>query len=564
MKTLKMILLTLVASMLVLTGCGQGGLDNLTPKQAKEQVDSYVNNGDVKYTTVSHDEDTSWVGTDTTADELPDIDKYPLSVRGEGDIVVEIASSTEKANVSQERWLDQMARKFNASGATVGGKRIAISVRPIASGMALDYITSRKYVPNAYSPSNELWAPMIKSSGMRMELVEQRLTGNAAGILMTQEVYDNFIKTYGEITVPNAVKAVLAGDLKLAHTDPNQSSTGLNFLTQELLALDSANPLSAQAVKAYQEFRAKVPAASPTTDELSQVASKGFVNAAIMEAQAWKAAPSLATGWVFTPLGARHDSPLYAMDGLNGDKLAALKQFSKFSLSADAQASASQFGFNQYNDYKYTGPKLSAAQLIGSLKLWKENKDSGVPVVSMFVLDRSTSMGNNKKMENAKKAVRIAGNYVNPNNYIGLISYASDITLDLPIGKFTDQQHNLLTGAINDDKLQPGGNTATNSAIIAALHHMLQFTDANLPGQNVKFRIILVSDGETTEGLSLNRVLPVINGLGVPVYGVSFETDSTLDDMKKMAGLGESGAYVITADTEDAASKLKALARAAL
>lgn len=558
MKNLKKFTLALIAIMLMIAGCSsRGGNDpatSLTYEKAVEEVNSLVEHKDVQYQTVQHGSDTSWVGVDTTAEDLPNIDKYPLSVKGNGDIVVEIASSTEKANAKQERWLDQMARKFNTSGATVNGKRVAISVRPIASGLAVDYISSGKYVPAAYSPSNELWAPMITSSGMQMKLVEQKLTGNTAGILMKQETYDEFVKKYGEVTVPNVVKAVLAGDLKLGHTDPNQSSTGLNIMTQELLALDSANPLSQKAVEAYRQFQSNVPATSPTTDEMSKVAAKGLANAMIMEAQAWKAEPSLATGWVFTPAGVRHDSPLYALDGLSGDKLTALKQFSDFSLSAENQQAASQFGFNQYDNYKYTGSKMSTAQLVGSLKLWKENKDAGVPVVSMFVVDRSGSMGENSKMEQAQKALRAASSYISPGNYVGLISYASDITLDLPIGKFDDTQHSKFVGAVND--LRANGGTATNSALVAALHHMLQFQQA---GQNVKFRIILLSDGMQSGGLDLNRALAVVGGLKVPVYGISFETGSELDDMKKLAGVSES-AYVITADSEDAAAKLKALA----
>ena len=74
-----------------------------------------------------------------------------------------------------------------------------------------------------------------------------------------------------------------------------------------------------------------------------------------------------------------------------------------------------------------------------------------------------------------------------------------------------------------------------------------------------------MSDGEQTgDKMQLSQVLPVIGGLKVPVYGVSFETGSVLSDMKTMAGLGESGAYVITADGQDSAVQLRAMVRAAL
>ena len=85
---------------------------------------------------------------------------------------------------------------------------------------------------------------MIAASGVQVELIEQRLVGNTAGILMEQNTHTNFVQKYGDVTMPNVVKAVMAGDLKLGHTDPNLSSTGLNMLTQELHVMDEDNPLS--------------------------------------------------------------------------------------------------------------------------------------------------------------------------------------------------------------------------------------------------------------------------------------------------------------------------------
>lgn len=548
--------------LLLLAACSSGVANDpatsLTYDEAVEQVRAYVEEGKVRYAQVDHAPDDSWVGVDTTAEDLPEIDKYPLSVEGSADIVVTIASSTEKANASQDRWLDVMARQFNASGATVDGKRVAVSVRPIASGLALDYITSRRYIPDAYSPSNELWTPMIAASGVQVELIEQRLVGNTAGILMEQNTHTNFVQKYGDVTMPNVVKAVMAGDLKLGHTDPNLSSTGLNMLTQELQVMDEDNPLSPKAVETFRQFQAKVPPTSPTTDELSKVAAKGLANAMIMEAQAFAAQPSLATGWIFTPAGARHDSPLYALGGLPEEKLQTLRQFADYVLTGESQQAARTYGFNLHDDYVAGPNTLSAAQLSGALEVWKTNKDAGVPVVSMFVVDRSGSMQESGKMAQAQQALRAGAAHVSPGNYVGLISYSTDITVDLPIGVFDDRQRSKFVGAVNS--LQANSGTATNSALVAALNEMLNF-DAG--GQEVKYRIILLSDGMQTDGLNLNSALQVVGGLKVPVYGISFETDSMLADMERLASVSES-AYVITADTEDAASRLKNLVRGAL
>lgn len=553
---------TAIVAMLF-AGCGSPGSNGdrtLDESQAAEQVRAYVKSGQVQYREVQHEPDTSWVGVDTTTEDLPSINKYPLSVQGKGQLNVEIFASTEKSNAKQDRWLDTMARRFNDSGATVNGRRISVSVRPIASGLALDYITSKKHIPGAYSPSNELWAAMINQAGIKADPVEKRLTGNVAGILMKKASYDNFTKSYGSVTVPNVLKAMndnfMDGKFKLAHTDPNQSSTGLNFLTQELLTFDNTNPVSQKAAEAFRIFQSMVPPTSPTTEEMSKVAAKNLADAMIMEAQAFKAEPKLASDWVFTPAGVRHDSPLYALNDLPKDQVETLRQFANFVKSTEGQRSASDYGFNQYDEYPGVNNRLTGAQLFGALDIWKQNKDAGQPVVSVFVVDRSGSM-DGSKLERAKQALRTAGGYINPGNYVGVVSYSSsnDITVDLPIGKFDDAQRSRFVGAVNS--LRAGGDTATNSALVAGLNVML---DAKESIPNAKLRIIVMSDGAQNTGLSRDQAGEVIGGLRVPVFGVGFEANLT--DLDKLSQINEG--YTINADQEDAPAKLKALVRGAL
>lgn len=558
MKRIRIILFALLV--LVLASCGGVNGDNqraLTHEQAVEQVNSYFTTGKVQYATVAHGEDTSWVGVDTSAEDMPPIDKYPPSVTGGGQINVEIFSSTEKSNANQHRWLDDMAEKFNNSGVTVNGKTVSVTIRPIASGLALDYIKSRKYIPTAYSPANELWGSMIASSGIPVKPVEKRLVGNVAGILMKQATYDSFRKDFGDVTIPNVIKATQAKKLTLGHTDPNQSSTGLNILMQELLAFDPHNPVSQTAADGFRQYQATVPPTSPTTAEMSKVAAKGILDAMIMEAQAYMSEPTLATGWVFTPVGVRHDSPLYALGNASQDQIAALGKFAELCLSPDSQRVASDtFRFNQYNDYAGVPNKLSGQQLFSALDLWKSNKDAGQPVVSVFVVDRSGSM-DGSKLTRVKAALRSAAGHINPGNYVGLVSYSDEdnITLDLPIGQFGDRQRSQFAGAIND--LRSGGGTATNNALFVGLKLMME-AQANVP--NAKLRILVMSDGQQNKGLGLDDTLGVISGLGIPVYGVGFEAD--LRDLTKLSEPNEG--FVINADSDDVTNKLTGLFRQTL
>lgn len=540
---------------LILAACGGGSVQDLTREQAEEQLKSNISN-DLSYSTVSHTPNGNWAGSDESAIELPPIDKYELAVHGNGEINVEIFSSTEKSNVKDRRWLDIVAEAFNNANVIIDGKHATVSVRPMESGLALDYIRSRKpeVMPDAYSPSNELWAELVKSSGVNAQMIDDRLAGNVAGVLMEQGTYDSYTAKYGAITVDKLIEASLAGDLKLGHTNPNLSSTGLNFLTQELMALDPSNPLSAEAGAKFSQFQTTVPQISPNTDHLARIAAKGQANAVIMEAQARASQPTLSTGWVFEPIGVRHDSPLYAIGDLPADKLDTLQQFAAFATSDANQQLAATYGFNQYNDYPGVDNQFNGQQLESALTLWKQNKDGGRPVISMIVVDRSGSMAGSRLVR-VKEALGNAAGYINTSNYVGLISYASDVTVDVPIGKFDNNQRSLFMGAVND--LQADGGTATNSAIQVGLHLMLQKA-AEVP--NAKLRIIVMSDGEQNQGASLNDTISIAKGLGVPVYGVGF--DAQLSDLEKLAESNDG--YVINADIDDVGTRLKDLFNAEL
>lgn len=534
-------------------GCGFSSAtkeEELNRDQAMEKLNAYISKGAVVSTTKEHQPDSSWVGSEGSIDELPSIDKYPLSVKGSGQINVEIFSSTEKSSTSADNWMEVQAKAFNAKKLQVGGKTVSVSVRPIASGLALDYITRRVHVPDVYSPANELWGEMIKSTGTPIETVETRLTGNTAGILMKKATYEAYVQKYGSVTVENVIKAVLAGDVILGHTNPNVSSTGLNIYTQELRALDPNNPFSSESVKKFREFQNLVPPPSPTTKEMAKVAAKGIMDAMIMESQAYSAEPTL-SDWVFTPCGVRHDSPVYALDNLSADKKEVLRMFIEQCKTPDAQRSASSFGFNLYSDYKGVANKYTGAELFSALKLWKENKDGGKPIISVFIVDRSGSMAGNK-LNRVKAALRNSMQYINEGNYVGLVSYSSpnDIVVDLPIDKFSAKQQSLFAGAVND--LTIGDSTATNSAIVIALNMALN-AQKSIP--NSKIRILVLSDGQQNQGLSLTDVKGLINGIGVPVYGVGFEAN--LNDLQALAEVNEG--YCINADSEDVVYKLRDL-----
>ncbi len=518
--------LTLTAALL--TACGPEA--PLTPDQAKETLNALMTKVNVSEVAARMDIGDS--GVSSPADELPEITNYPLSVTGTGSVNVEIIASTEKAGSGMDGWLNLVAERFNKAGLAVGGRSATVSIRPIASGLATEFITSGKYVPTAFSPTNELWAEMLTATGVPYEKMETRLAGNTAGILMSKKAYADFTAKYGDVTLPKILDAVLDGNLLLGYTNPYASSTGLNILTAMLQAFDPADPLSAKSVEKLQAFQKQVPPVAYTTAQMRESAKKGVLDAMIMEYQAYSVEPTL-SDYVFTPFGVRHDNPVYAMGKITADQKAALQLFIDYCKAPEAQADAVRYGFNKLDDFKGEPLNLKGAQLFAAQKVWKENKDGGQPVVAVFVADTSGSM-DGTPIKELKSSLVNAAQYIGEGNYIGLVSYADDVYVNLPVGEFSGKQKAYFTGAVKD--LSAGGGTATYDAVLEGLRLLLD-AKQTLPG--AKLMLFVLSDGVQNRGYSLEQIVPVAQGLGIPIHTIGYGSGADMSGLSALSNVNE-------------------------
>lgn len=261
---------------------------------------------------------------------LPDIDdSYPPQVRETTSSYIEIFSSTEKAGSGTDGWLTEAAGDFNDARIEIDGKQISLRLRAIPSGEAADYIISGKYRPDAYTPSNELWGEIIISQGVKAELVEERLVGNVAGILLTKAKKDELVNKYGEINTKTIVDAVANDELDMGYTNPFASSTGLNFLISALYAFDSSDLLSDKAVAGFESFQPNIPVVPYTTLQMREAAKSGLLDGFVLEYQTYMNTPEIRY-YEFTPFGFRHDNPMYAIGELSGEKRRILNEFLQF------------------------------------------------------------------------------------------------------------------------------------------------------------------------------------------------------------------------------------------
>lgn len=489
------------------------------------------------------------LGVKDVKDTIPNIDKYPAKVENTTDSYIEIFSTGEKAGNGKDGWLIDVANNFNESKFEINGKIISVKVREIASGLGMDYIISEKYLPDAYSPSNELWGEMIKANGKTIELCDDRMVGNVAGILISKEKYDELIKKYGAINLKNITQAVANGEINMGYTNPFASATGLNFLVSTLATFDSSNPLSEKAIDGFNEFQNNIPLIAYTTLQLRNSAESGILDGFIMEYQTYINSPELKTNYIFTPFGYRHDSPLYSVGNLSNEKKEILNKFIEFYKQDKYQELAVKDGFNALEDYKCEIENLDGNTILQAQKLWKENKNGDKPIVAVFVADVSGSM-EGEPLNELKKSLLNGSQYIGEENSIGLVTYSNDVNINLPIEKFDLNQRSLFTGAVQD--MDASGGTATFDAIAVAVQMLLDEKEKN---PDAKLMLFVLSDGETNIGHSLDDLREILESVKIPVHTIGY--NANIEALENISRINE--ATSINADSDDVIYKLGSL-----
>ena len=468
-------------------------------------------------------------------DELPEIDKYPLSVEGSGDVDIEIFTSGEKAGKDNDSWLIDVASSFNSSDVkTSDGKTVSISVRSVPSGTAADYIISGKYLPDLYTPSNTLFGEYAISNNGSLELYADRLVGNTAGILVK--------KDSGYTTADEVIKAVQDNKITMGYTNPQTSATGLNLLLT-LLRGGEDN---------FTKFNANIPYVAYTTQQMRDSASNGTLDAMLSEYQAYINDNNLTSMYDFIAFGVRHDNPVYICNksGKTAAELEGVKLVVDYCKSDEMQKIAAQKGFNANDDYT-SAEEFSGAQVTQGLKTYKKTKDNGKDIIAVFVADCSGSMDGDP-MNQLKNSLTNGAQYINDNNYVGLVSYSNSVTIEVPIAQFDLNQRSYFQGAVNN--LIASGGTASYDAVVVAVK---MITEAKAQHPGAKCMLFLLSDGYANNGYSMDEITSALRTSGIPVYTIGYGDDADTGELARLSGINEAAS--INADSDDIIYKIKSL-----
>ena len=485
---------------------------------------------------------------DTTAAELPELDTNAVTAEATTDLYAEIWCSPEKAGSGTDGWMRELAEQFNAAGYEVDGQRVSVRIRNVSSGLGNDYIVTGKATPDGYSPSNRLWIDMLSAKGIDCTYVRERTVGNVAGFLLDKEHYDQLVDAYGQADLKAVTEAVGAGELTMGYTNPFTSSTGLNFLVSTLMRYDRKDPLSDTAVEGFRQFQANVPFVAMTTVQMRDAAQRGSLDGFVLEYQLYANDSTLSSQYKFVPFGYRHDNPLVALPRISSQKAQILELFATY-CDENGQELAKRYGFGGMDSYKSENPEVDGKTLLAAQRLYKDNTDTGKPVVAVFVADISGSMDGeplNALQESLVNSMR----YINDSNYVGLVSYSDYVTIEVPVAQFDLNQQSYFKGAV--ENLRAGGGTATFDGICVAAS-MVQ--DALAEHPDAKPLIFVLSDGETNSGYDLPDVEGILKALRIPVYTIGY--NANIDALKKISSINEAAS--IDASTDDVVYQLKNL-----
>ncbi|MGI9602095.1 MAG: VWA domain-containing protein [Acidimicrobiales bacterium] len=551
-------LAALLALAVVAAACGSlGTSDEVTPlsaEESEERLAELVDEIEWQEDIITESDSIELGGATELADTLPPINEFPLVVTGPRDATTaEIFVSTEKSGDDTDGWLREVAEDFNDEGITLSdGSTAAVDIRKIASGTGYQFIAAGNNVPDAYSPSNQLWIEMAATE-LPVTEISSQLVPNVAGLVMKDETAEQLRASYPNPNAEAVIDAVIGGEIVMGYTNPFASSTGLNFLLtvlDEFAEGDEERLTDPDVASVFEEFQQRVPFVALTTLQLrdSVENESGTLDAFVMEWQTFTNTDELRNGFEFIPFGVTHNNPLYALGDVPPDRLEVLEAFAAFATGEDAQEKAADFGFDP-PEYTSDVAVPSGETLIDAQGIWKEKKDGGRPVTAVFVVDKSGSMLGSR-MNAVRTAMASASGFIGEENSVGVVEFDEMATLRLPVAEFDLNQEGRFSALTN--RLEANGGTAMYDGIVIGLDML---TAAQVANPDTKPILIVLTDGEVTDGLRFDEVDDMIAGLRIPVYTIGFEAN--LDELGRLSSLVEAAS--INASEEDVEFKIATL-----
>ena len=455
---------------------------------------------------------------------LPDISEYPFVVNPITPSYITVYSSNTE--------IFRAATEFNNAAYMLDGTEVSIGVRAVDSALGTNFILSGKYTPDLLIPASEIYGEILSYRSVQVSLLANTTAKGLSGVVVPDNVAaDDF---------SDLVRQVHGGDLSIGYVNPLQNPDGLNFILSVLYEFDQARPIGEAAVEGLRQLQNNITLIANDSAQLKSSFLRGILDGYVIDYNSYISAPEYSSGYKFIPFGVPQNNPIYAIGELTPLKTQIAEKFSEYCITFGVNTVDSVVG--NYN----SNISVTSAIAGGLQSIYRSVRGGSSNITAVFIADISGSMSGTPLLR-LKTGLRGAINSIDPNNNIGLVTFADNVNIAVPIAPFDGKQQSYFSNAISN--MTDGGRTAMYDALAVALQMMLVYQDEN---PDTKLVLFVLTDGDSNVGLDYSRLNPIIAGLKIPIYTIGYESDTNnlnTEILEQLAAINE--ASYIDAGTDN-------------
>ncbi len=500
---------------------------------------------------------------------------------------VPFAYSPEK-----EQLLAPLIRAFNEQGTEVGGRPVFVEAQVVSSGEAQDQIGKQQLRPVAWSPASSLWGRLLN-----FQADQEWAPDDNPSIVRTPLViamWEPLAKTLGwpekqvgfdrilELATSERGWAAFGrpeyGKFKLGHTNPDFSTSGLSAVAAEYYAATGKREgLTVEDVekpsvrKQIRDIERSIVHYGDTTLFFAEQMKRygpAYASAVAMEEVTLLdfnrdrgGQPKLVA--LYPREGTfDSDNPFIVLDApwVTAEQREGAQAFQRFLAERVTPEVAAKAGFRPGDPDAKPIPPITAENGVDpeqpkrSLSLpeprvlariktaWREDRK---PANIMLVFDTSGSMGEEGKLEEAKRGLRTFFGQLSPRDRIGLIAFNDRVFPLVDIATFGRNQADLqrtVTG------LLPEGQTAAYDAIGDGVGKIVALNDDTRINA-----VVALTDGEDNQSTStVDQLVAALErqtgqeGEAVRVYTIAYGRQANKAALERIAQ--SSGGKAFTGD----------------
>ena len=493
----------------------------------------------------------------------------------------------------KEILLKPLIARFNESGKEVGGRKVLVEGRVVASGEAQSRIARGTLKPAAWSPASSLWgrllnfeadrplAPDDNPSIVRTPLVIAmwKPFAQALGYPKRQIGFDRLTRLATSNQGFASVGKPEYGRFKLVHTNPDFSTSGLSAVVAEYYAatgkkegLTEADVTRSAARRKVKDIERSIVHYGDTTLFIAdQMRREGptYASAVAMEEatlldfnrRRGRQPPLVA---LYPPEGTFYsDNPFIVLDAPfnSPEEKAGARELQKFLAEEVGAEEAGRFGFRPADLKQRPAGRVSAAngadpaqpaRVLGLpeprvldriRRAWRQDRK---PANVLLVVDTSGSMNDENRLERAKRGLRVFLREVSPSDRIGLTIFSDKIEPLVPVGRRRRELPRIVSGLVAD------GGTAVYDATAEGLENVRRLRDTERINA-----VVVLTDGEDTDSsLDADEVVRRVRAQGdsehqVRIFTIAYSAGAqgAAEALKRIARA--SGGQEYTGDTDD-------------